>query len=205
MGGGNAVGNNGLAPGVYGAFASPMDAPGAGMTGLTPEGLMIYLKSRLNGLDSQIDGIFSNQQHNQHVQEALQKLKSILAGLDQSKNGTEPGLVKKINAALAGLADVDADLAKRVGDTLKGEGQILDGAGGKGANHPPDDRYKVSDVKTSAEYLDSVTKELNAGAQLDMIHLQSLMSSRQTAVQLSTNLIQSLGHSADAIAANTGK
>ncbi len=53
--------------------------------------------------------------------------------------------------------------------------------------------------------LDALGKELNSGAQMDMIHLQSLMSSRQTAVQLSTNLIKSLGETADAVAGNTGK
>jgi hypothetical protein len=197
MGGGNAVGNNGPAPGAYGAFASPLDAPGAGLTGLTPEGLMIYLKSRLKGLDTKIQEIFDNQKHNQAVQDALQKLQTILAGLNQKDDQkTSPNLVADIKAALADLKAVAPDLGAQVADQLGKSGQILDGG---------DNAYKASDVKASEVYLDDISKELNSGAQLDMIHLQSLMSSRQTAVQLSTNLIQSLGHSADAIAANMGK
>lgn len=55
------------------------------------------------------------------------------------------------------------------------------------------------------KYIDALVKDLNSGTQMDMINLQSLMSDRQTAVQLSTNLIQALSHSADAIAHNMGK
>jgi hypothetical protein len=40
---------------------------------------------------------------------------------------------------------------------------------------------------------------------MDMIHLQSLMSARQTAVQLSTNMIAALSDSSKAIATNVGK
>lgn len=53
--------------------------------------------------------------------------------------------------------------------------------------------------------LDALVKDIGSGAQMDMINLQSLMSNRQTAVQLSTNLIQALSDSADAIAHNIGK
>jgi hypothetical protein len=38
-----------------------------------------------------------------------------------------------------------------------------------------------------------------------MIGLQSLMSERQTAIQLTTNLVQSLGTQMNAIASNVGK
>jgi hypothetical protein len=40
---------------------------------------------------------------------------------------------------------------------------------------------------------------------MNMISLQSIMSARQTAVQLATNLISALGESSKAIAANAGK
>jgi hypothetical protein len=50
--------------------------------------------------------------------------------------------------------------------------------------------------------LDALVNDLGSSGEMDMIRLQSLMSQRQTAVQLSTNLIQALSHSADAIAHN---
>jgi uncharacterized protein (DUF3084 family) len=60
-------------------------------------------------------------------------------------------------------------------------------------------------LEAQQQRLDAIIKDLSSGAQLDMIHLQSYMSARQTAVQLSTNIIKSLSDSADAIAGNTGK
>ena len=53
--------------------------------------------------------------------------------------------------------------------------------------------------------LDALVSDINSSAQMDMINLQSLMSQRQTAVQLSTNIIKSLSDSADAIVHNIGK
>jgi hypothetical protein len=49
-----------------------------------------------------------------------------------------------------------------------------------------------------------VASDISAGAELNMIQLQSVMSKRQTAIQLTTNLIQSLGDQANKIAANVG-
>lgn len=52
--------------------------------------------------------------------------------------------------------------------------------------------------------LQGAINDLNSGAELQMIGLQSLMSQRQTAVQLTTNLVQALGDQANKIAQNIG-
>jgi len=54
-------------------------------------------------------------------------------------------------------------------------------------------------------YIDALVNEIGKNGELNMIQLQSLMSQRQTAVQLSTNMIKSLSDSADAIVPNLGK
>jgi cell division protein FtsB len=51
----------------------------------------------------------------------------------------------------------------------------------------------VKHLKAQEHRLDAIVKDLNGSAQMDMINLQSRMSNRQTAVQLSTNLIKALG------------
>ncbi|MET0593810.1 MAG: hypothetical protein ABW133_13995, partial [Polyangiaceae bacterium] len=51
----------------------------------------------------------------------------------------------------------------------------------------------------------SLQSDLNSNAELDMIHLQSLMSQRQTAIQLTTNILQSLNEQANKIVANIGR
>jgi hypothetical protein len=60
-------------------------------------------------------------------------------------------------------------------------------------------------LEAQQQRLDALVKQLNAGSQLDMIELQSLMSNRQTAVQLSTNLMHALNESANGIVGNVGK
>jgi hypothetical protein len=45
---------------------------------------------------------------------------------------------------------------------------------------------------------------LNSGAELQMIQLQSIMSQRQTAIQITTNLVQALGDQLNKIADNVG-
>lgn len=50
----------------------------------------------------------------------------------------------------------------------------------------------------------NVQGDLNNQSEMNMIQLQSLMSDRQTSVQMCTNLVQSLGDQANKIAANVG-
>jgi hypothetical protein len=58
------------------------------------------------------------------------------------------------------------------------------------------------DVTGYASTLDSISKDIAAGSELDMIDLQSMMSQRQTAIQLTTNLLQIMSDSTNKIVAN---
>ena len=49
-----------------------------------------------------------------------------------------------------------------------------------------------------------VSSSVNSSSELEMIQLQSFMSQRQTAIQLTTNLVQSLGDQLNKIADNIG-
>jgi len=53
-------------------------------------------------------------------------------------------------------------------------------------------KHNIEHLVDQERRLDAIVKDLNASGQMDMINLQSLMSSRQTAVQLSTNLMKTL-------------
>lgn len=59
-------------------------------------------------------------------------------------------------------------------------------------------------VQTYVGTLKNEQSDLTGGAELNMINLQAIMSQRQTAIQLTTNLVQSLGDSSNKIAANIG-
>ena len=60
-------------------------------------------------------------------------------------------------------------------------------------------------VKRFVDNLKGLQTEVNQGSELGMITLQSLMSQRQMAIQLTTNLVQSLGEMTNKIAANIGR
>lgn len=185
---------------------------------LTPEGLMLYLSDRLNGLDDQVNVIFAKQEATEAARSALRKITQELSNLkdeadamhakiampgisedpklSQSVQGGAANTEKRILAALDELEAVDPAFGAEVRGQLRQSGQILAGMEGW---------YRPSEVKASTQYLENKLKDLEAEAQIGMIHLQSLMSNRQTAIQLSTNLISSLGESHKAIASNIGR
>ncbi len=183
---------------------------------LSPDSLMIYLQTRLGDLDAQIETLMGKQTKAIKVREKLDKIQAALARLKQDPDkpasarddkvvdGTDNAKHQvQINKALDELAQLEPDLAESMRAKFKEDGFILDGA--TAANPYGDVRYTSQEVIATQEYLDSVSRQLESGASLDMIRLQSLMSSRQTAVQLSTNVVSALNESTRSIANNVGK
>lgn len=175
---------------------------------LTPDSLMFYLSTRMGGLDGQIESIFEKQQHSEKVRSALNELQRLVNMLDEHTEGAnfpaaEPGeldFAARLAQQLDLITELDPDLGTKVRADLLSDGQILGVAGDK--NDVGDAHYKGSEVASTTEYLKNVGSDLDNTAQMNMIHLQSLMSSRQTAVQLCTNLIASCADTQKAIVAN---
>jgi hypothetical protein len=183
---------------------------------LTPEGLMVYLQSRLDDVDTQINGLFKKQQDIGRIrndlnaiQEQLQTLTSDTAvkgnqgtpNQDTNGNGTIDqeewaAHEQKIMHAIADIKEVDPVLGKKLETDLQSDPQVLSKLDGI---------YLTSQVKNTTDYLNTLNKQLESSAQLEMIKLQSLMSNRQTAIQLSTNLVSALGDSTKSIAGNIGR
>lgn len=67
------------------------------------------------------------------------------------------------------------------------------------------DTLQKEQVSSISESIKGLQSDLNSGTELGMIQLQSLMSQRQSSVQMVTNLIQSLGEQMKGIAGNVGK
>jgi hypothetical protein len=77
--------------------------------------------------------------------------------------------------------------------------------------YPPDSSTTQGDNKLGdtelqgyAQTLTDAAGNLNSDSELQMVQLQSLMSQRQTAISLTTNLVQSLGDQENKIADNIG-
>ena len=188
---------------------------------LTPDALMAYCETRLRGLDDQMQSAFAEQQKSNSIQKLIGDIQGD-AGvavpdhtLDLSMKGNtgwpnNPGdvaIVKgaydAINAKLKTMDPSDPEFAalQKIRDNLGSE----DGNGNFTPN-PSLGKSMTTDgwntMVTGA--LSSAAKDLSSSAELSMINLQSLMSQRQEAIQLATNLVQSLGDQANKIAENVG-
>jgi chaperonin cofactor prefoldin len=202
-------------------IAAPLDFT----NNLSPDALMVYLSTRLNGLDDQINAIFNTQQNQQKVQSALSKIKAELEKLDDKSDpnklltmpdletpAPDPGRItpsteplpapgtseieKNINTQIEEIRRTDPNLAADLQAKLGQPGFIL---------YVQDGKYFSNEVTNSTEFINGLSKDIENSSQMNMIQLQSLMSARQTAIQLSTNLISSLGESSKAIASNIGR
>lgn len=156
---------------------------------LTGEALMIYITSRLNSLDEDINALMG-QQH-----EAIAKkeyLNVIRDWANQVKAAADSGELEQrtdlhtFPPAPPGMEAFGAELL----EAWNG----LSGAETKG----------VTDESVQAFHskLDSVLDEINGASELNMIRLQQCMGQRQTCIQLTTNCMSKLSSGYEAIVAN---
>jgi hypothetical protein len=170
-----------------------------GLPYLTPDAMMIYCQSRLTSVDSQCREMMSKQQKNGASQAALGELLTTLSkyqeGFDTEGDAGNVGRLKELDTAYAkAIAQVGADTP--LGQTLaKDRAATLDQG---------DDRVNKGDIASLTNTVKSQQSSLNSDSEIDMIRLQSLMSQRQTAVQLTTNIVQSLNDQVNKIVANIG-
>ena len=180
-------------------------------TYLTPDALMTYCATRLRGLDTQVQAAFAQQKQanaDSSVLSAVERQIQLPDGdianagdtnVDPNKLG---GLCPKDfnEAAVQALRDA----ANKVNDpqTKQALNAAADELQAKIDNNLP---ISVDDFKRlTTDAVSKIQQDLNSGTELSMINLQSLMSQRQSAIQMCTNLIQSLGDQMNKIAQNIG-
>ncbi len=204
---------------------------------LTPDALMVYLSTRLGGLDEQIQQIFAEQQNSDKIRSAINKIQTLVSSLSThtDKDKTLEGPIDtfaNIQAVIeTEIAPLNPNLAASMLEKFQSEGYILTGEdnnalslemsngfftqdarpGGVATSVLYQDNedlqdgkldYKTSEVDKTTDYLKGVTRDLESTSQMNMILLQSLMSNRQTAVSLSTNLIAKLNDSTQKVVEN---
>ncbi|MGA2448292.1 MAG: hypothetical protein ABTD50_06440 [Polyangiaceae bacterium] len=212
----------------YATSADPtLDAPSADPTAsLTPDGLFTYCQSRLQSIDSQIQSGLDSQQTNNAE---LEQIGTVLANLKGLANGTTNGtqIVQAENALgtyINGLKSSDptnpsigtlTQIYNNMVWSGSGDPATFPGNNGPGyideATYPPEQNgpegdmdYGDTEVQGYISSIQSVQDNMNSDSELTMINLQSLMSQRETAVQLTTNLMQSLDDQANKIVDNIG-
>lgn len=170
---------------------------------LSPDALMTYCETRLNSLDSQVAGIFNQQQQNATLTTDVNAVAASLNELPAPNTNTPPAVTvsdpstieaaynQAINDAGGPNTQLGSSLNK---DLTTFESEVKSGNGSITSD-------KLSQL---TENLKNYTGDLNSNSEMTMINLQSLMSQRETAVQLTTNLVQSLGQQASDITKNIG-
>lgn len=73
-----------------------------------------------------------------------------------------------------------------------------------GAAQTPDGKIDAQEFQTFSASLSQISGNLNSNAQIQMIQIQSLMSDRTTALQLTTNILQAYDDGTSKVVANIG-
>jgi hypothetical protein len=165
---------------------------------VTPDAMFVYCQTRLRGVDTQCRDIMAKQEKNAKVQTALGELQSAIAKKPEGYKESNPEAHRIIGAAFdraIEAAGPNSELGQKLIAIRDNE---FNAGNGDSVVNPEEMKSIENGVKTQQA-------ALNSQSELDMIHLQSLMSQRQTAIQLTTNILQSLNDSTNKIVANIGR
>ncbi len=186
---------------------------------LTPEALMVYCQTRLQGIDSQIQASMTKQQNISNEQSAIGDILGDLAN-DSALAGT--GLMNS-PAACQDLEQKLENLITQIQNTDPGCSQlgqleqlhdaIMATGSGSTAQHgyyyggdpmkppigqtppptvesSPDNEMSAAEITGFTNTLNTINSSLSSGAEIGMIQIQSNMSDRTTAIQLTTSILQ---------------
>jgi hypothetical protein len=183
---------------------------------LTPDALMAYCENRVGSLDSQIQTIFAQQQQSSDLIKTIDTVANDVSVAGQNGvDGKTPGQLAALEQEIVNAINQAGGLNTPTGAELNGALKSLDPTCTAVQSDPSTPASVVlqssgasadaGQVAAAVKGLQNAAQDVNSGAELSMIQLQSLMSERQTAIQLTTNLVQSLGQQMNAIASNVGK
>ncbi len=225
---GNSVWINNGQPRVEYPGSDPSDPPEpiADAANLSPDALMAYCQSRLDSIDGQMRASFAEQQTNAS---SISQIDGVIAdlqtydGSDQNDPTVCKNLEAKFQALILSLRASDPSCPALPELTTAYNSMVWSGDGGAGhtkfpgpdfideGTYPPDQSgpqgdniLTTTELQGYAQTLTNAAGNLNSNSELEMVHLQSLMSQRQTAISLTTNLVQSLGDQENKIADNIG-
>lgn len=175
--------------------SGPVSNDGVRATGLTAEGLLLFCQTQLNSLDNEINDMLDEQIKNLARKDALATVEN------KMKEYTPPSSAKAwdeiaaaYNEAIDSLPEGDptreALIAKKEEITFTYGPEGLDRGPKKNEwqAHIGDIRQQVDNLKGDSEIV--------------MIRLQSTISQRQTAVQLTTNVLSKVHQTLQSITAN---
>jgi hypothetical protein len=197
---------------------------------MTPDALMLYCSSRVSSLDTQMNTVFLQQQRNNTEQQIVQQAAADLQAFQTNGVGSsghpDTATCQKLEAELYAAyqqayhldptSPLTLSLAKLHDEVMASgsgpyddggvhHGYIGPGPHGYATGHTEEDGIIDSDeIGGYVAETQSISSTINSSSELGMIKLQSLMSQRQTAIQLTTNLIQTLDDTDQKVVGNIG-
>lgn len=163
--------------------------------GLTPDGLVLYLQSQLDDIDTKIDTYMAKQKSIQNQRRELNAVANALAGVKAPEDGDDTSAMS--SEMRGAFREAVAELKKMGFD----EG-FTDQFGDKDLNLKKLSAAKLKELTTTVE---NKIKDLESSASLDMIQLQSCVSQRNTCISLATNLMSAVGKGEESITGNIGR
>jgi hypothetical protein len=174
---------------------------------LTPDVLMQYCQSKIRGIDAQVQAAFKGQKSRGDLSKALSNLATELSGRSKGVHQDDQGAKQKITEAYdKAIADAGGPQTTVGAQLAEQREAFVRTTTGKETNND-EDKADAADweMKNFLDNASRIQQDVNREGELEMIQLQSLMSQRQQALQMCTNMVQSLGQSSNAIAQNIGK
>lgn len=179
----------------YDIALSALNLPANEFSFLTPEALMAFCETKIRGIDAQVQSAFLKQKARNDLSDKLSRLANLLS----PKSGNDSGGVKAEDTQLKAdiVAAFDDAIRAAGGDTGLAERltqqKATFAASAVGGSKDNDGDVADWEIKAILDTVQSIQSDTNRAGELEMIQLQSLMSMRQQALQLCTNMVQSCG------------
>ncbi|HEY3235617.1 MAG TPA: hypothetical protein VGJ84_12950 [Polyangiaceae bacterium] len=206
--------------------ATATTAPGSfepASASLSSEDLMMYLQVQLGSMDTEIQTSLAQQTYALKQREALSKVEEIFNKHNPPKDYEDWTSVKKdVSDAMKELA-ADDPVRKQVQEVLNDISQkhvsgapapqvpaktpeAVKSAIQKKTEATGNAQFKFSmtadEWKISLSSIQQARENVKSNADLEMVQLQSMMSQRQTCIQLATNIMSKMNQSYEAIVHN---
>jgi hypothetical protein len=159
---------------------------------MSPAMIFMMLQKRMQSLDSQIQSRIGGMEDQQ----------AELASLNENA-----GIIQALQAASTRDGNIDADTIVTIDGESHSARDWLEIAGVEVATVPDaetGDWYTAAGMRAAVESIQSTIKEVNQGAEMTMMELQSLMQQRSSEISLATNMLKSVQDGTDAIVRNIG-
>jgi len=188
-----------------GGIQSPATPPIAAMT---PDAVLAYCEQQFNGINQQFDNCLNQSQTTAGLTTDLNNVKTAIdanasAGFNANGGDADDAALAAANSSIdTAINDAQAAGNPALVQNLQDIKTALNTSNGVGDG--TDNKVTPADIQSINTQIDSASSSLSSQSQMQMISLQSVVSQQNSALQLATNLIQTIGDEGKSVASNIG-